>query len=146
MNDGSRFFLDTNIFVYSFDHSAPGKASLSAQLIRKALVSQKGVISFQVVQEFFNLALRRFARPMDDMEAHQYFEATLHPLLVVHSSPALYSGAISLRSRHQLSWYDSLIVTAAQQAQCEVLLTEDLQHGQTFAGLRVENPYLKTVP
>src|SRR5271168_3255174 len=130
MNEGSRSFIDTSIFVYSFDQTAPAKARLAAQVIRKALTTQKGVISFQVVQEFFNVALRRFAHPMNEAEAEQYFAVTLRPLLAIHSSPALYLEALHLQSRRQLSWYDSLIIAAAQQAQCEVLLTEDLQHGQ----------------
>ena len=62
MND--RFFLDTNIFVYSFDQTAPAKSRKATQLIRKALTTQKGVISYQVVQEFFNVALKRFSQPM----------------------------------------------------------------------------------
>lgn len=52
-----RFFLDTNIFVYSFDQTAVVKAGKAVQLIRKALTTQKGIISYQVVQEFFNVAL-----------------------------------------------------------------------------------------
>jgi predicted nucleic acid-binding protein len=142
MNEGSRFFIDTNIFVYSFDQTAPSKSAVASQLIRKALTTQKGVISFQVVQEFLNVALRRFARPMSPADAEQYFTVTLRPLLAVHSSPALYLEALRLQSRHKLSWYDSLIVAAAQQTQCEVLLSEDLQHGQKFGSLRIENPFL----
>jgi predicted nucleic acid-binding protein len=142
MNADSRFFIDTNIFVYSFDQTAPAKAKLATQLIRKALTTQKGVISFQVVQEFFNVALGRFARPMNTADAEQYFAVTLRPLLAIHSSPALYLEALHLQSGRKLSWYDSLIVAAAQQAQCEVLLTEDLQHAQKFGSLRVENPFL----
>jgi predicted nucleic acid-binding protein len=141
MNEGSRFFIDTNIFVYSFDQTAPDKARIASQLIRKALTTQKGTISFQVVQEFFNLALRRFARPMNAADVEQYFIVTLRPLLAVHSSPTLYLEAMQLQSRNQLSWYDSLIVAAAQQAQCEVLQSEDLQHGQKFGSLRIENPF-----
>ncbi len=142
MKEDSRFFLDTNIFVYSFDQTAPSKAKLATQLIRKALTTQKGAISFQVVQEFFNVALRRFARPMNASDAEQYFAVTLRPLLAIHSSHALYLEALHLQSRNQLSWYDSLIVAAAQQTHCEVLLSEDLQHGQKFGSLRVENPFL----
>lgn len=142
MNERSRFFIDTNIFVHSFDQTAPAKARIASQIIRKALATQKGVISFQVVQEFLNVALRRFARPMNTSEAEQYFTVTLRPLLTIHSSPALYLEALHLQSRHKLSWYDSLIVAAAQQAQCEVLLSEDLQHGQKFGSLRIENPFL----
>ena len=80
-----RFFLDTNIFVYSFDRSAPGKAQKAAQLIRKALTTQKGIISYQVVQEFFNVALRRFSKPMPEADAEQYLRTVFQPLLGVHS-------------------------------------------------------------
>src|SRR5208337_2584051 len=104
-----RFFLDTNIFVYSFDQSAPVKARKAVQLIRKALTTQKGIISYQVVQEFFNVALRRFAQPMQAAEAEQYLRTVFHPLLGVHSSQVLYAEALHLHGQSGLSWYDSLI-------------------------------------
>jgi len=137
-----RFFLDTNIFVYSFDRSAAQKAAKAQRLIREALASQKGVISYQVVQEFFNVALRRFARPMRALEAEQYLGAVFRPLLAVHSSVALYSEALRMKGQSGLSWFDSLIVGAAIQSRCDVLFTEDLQHGQRFGTLRIENPFL----
>lgn len=137
-----RFFLDTNIFVYSFDQSASDKAKKAAQLIRTALTTQKGIVSYQVVQEFFNVALRRFSRPMQLPDAQQYLATVFRPLLTVHSSPALYAEALGLQSQNGLSWYDSLIVSAAIQAQCDYLFTEDLKHGQRFGNLRVANPFL----
>ena len=137
-----RFFLDTNIFVYSFDRSAAAKARKSVQLIREALTTQKGVISYQVAQEFFNVALRRFARPMQPADASQYLGTVFRPLLAVHSSQALYAEALQLHTRSGLSWYDSLIVSAAIQARCDLLYTEDLQHGQRFGTLEVRNPFL----
>jgi predicted nucleic acid-binding protein len=137
-----RFFLDTNIFVYSFDRGAGAKSRRATQLIRMALNTQKGIISYQVVQEFFNVALQRFAQPMKVDEAEQYYSAVLRPLLGIHSSQALYLEGLQLQSRYRLSWYDSLIVAAAIQAQCQILMTEDLQHGQKFADLRIENPFL----
>ena len=137
-----RFFLDTNIFVYSFDQSAPAKARRAAQLIREALTTQKGVISYQVVQEFFNVALKRFSKPMQAADAGQYLVAVFRPLLAVHSSQALYAEALFLHAQSGLSWYDSLIVSAAIQARCEILFSEDLQHGQRFGALQVRNPFL----
>lgn len=137
-----RFFLDTNIFVYSFDRSAVVKAQKANELIRTALTTQKGVISFQVVQEFFNVALRRFTQPMQAADAAQYLGTVFRPLLGVHSSLALYTEALHLQVQCKLSWYDSLIVTAAIQAQCDVLFSEDLQHGQRFGNLEVMNPFL----
>jgi predicted nucleic acid-binding protein len=137
-----RFFLDTNIFVYSFHQTAPAKSQKAAELIRKALATQKGIISVQVVQEFFNVALRRFAQPMQPAEAEQYLATVFRPLLGIHSSEALYAEALRLQSQSSISWYDAIIVSAALQAQCDVLFSEDLQHGQRFGSLRIANPFL----
>lgn len=137
-----RFFLDTNIFVYSFDQSAATKARRATQLIREALTTQKGVISYQVVQEFFNVALKKFSRPMPAVDAGQYLIAVFRPLLAVHSSQALFAEALNLHARSGLSWYDALIVSAAIQARCEILFSEDLQHNQRFGSLQVRNPFI----
>jgi predicted nucleic acid-binding protein len=137
-----RFFLDTNIFISSFDRSAAAKTRIAAQLIREALTTQKGVISYQVVQEFFNAALTRFSQPMHAADAGQYLIAVFRPLLAVHSSQALYAEALLLHAQSKLSWYDALIVSAAIQARCKILFSEDLQHGQRFGSLQVRNPFL----
>ncbi len=139
----ARFFLDTNIFVYSFDRTAAAKNRRATQLIREAVSTRKGIVSYQVVQEFFNLALRRFAEPMSVPEAEQYLGAVFRPLLAVQSSPALVSEALRLTDRYRLSWYDSLIVAAAIEGGCGVLYSEDLQHGHRFGQLKVENPFVE---
>jgi len=137
-----RFFLDTNIFVYSFDASAPAKARRATGLIRRAVATGKGVVSFQVVQEFFNVALRRFAQPMTPADAEQYLAVVFRPLMAIHSSQALYAEALRLHERYSLSWYDALIVAAAIEGQSTLLLSEDLQDGQRFDGVQVQNPFL----
>ena len=139
----AKFFLDTNVFVCSFDRTAAAKNRRATQLIREAVSTRKGIVSYQVVQEFFNLALRRFAQPMSVPEAEQYLGAVFRPLLAVQSSPALVSEALRLTDRHRLSWYDSLIVAAAIEGGCGVLYSEDLQHGQRFGQLKVENPFVE---
>jgi predicted nucleic acid-binding protein len=138
----ARFFLDTNILVYTFDTKAPAKAKRAARLIRQAADTGEGVVSYQVVQEFFNVAFRRFSRPMNVAEAEQYLITVFRPLLAVHSSPTLYVEALRVSGKYRLSWYDSLIVAAALQAQCGMLYSEDLQHGQELEGLRIENPFV----
>jgi len=138
----ARFFLDTNIFVYLFDRSAIAKAAKAQQLIRDALTSRKGVISFQVVQEFFNVALKRFSPPMTTAEAEQYLASVFRPLLAVHSSAALYAEALRTREAGRISWFDSLIVSAAIQSGCDRLYSEDLQHGQKFGSVQIVNPFL----
>jgi predicted nucleic acid-binding protein len=125
-----------------FDRSVPAKARRATQLIRQAVATRKGIISYQVAQEFFNIALRRFAQPMTVGEAEQYLATVFRPLMAVHSSQALYAVALRLSDRFRLPWYDSLIVAAAIEGQCRLLYSEDLQHGQRFEDLRVENPFL----
>jgi predicted nucleic acid-binding protein len=136
-----RFFLDTNIFVYTFDESALSKAAKATTLIKHAIDTRVGVISYQVVQEFFNVAMRRFETPLTAAEADQYLAATFRPLLAVHSSPALFSEALRLGSKFHLAWYDSLIVAAAIEAQCDTLYSEDFQHGQHLESVTVTNPF-----
>lgn len=138
----ARFFLDTNIFACTFDPSAPAKAKRALQLIRQAADTGNGVVSYQVVQEFFNLAFRRFQHPMNMAEAEQYLITVFRPLLAVHSSPALYVEAMRIAGRYRLSWYDSIVVAAALQSECGLLYSEDLQHGQEIEGLLIENPFL----
>lgn len=136
-----RFFLDTNIFVYTFDVKASAKAKKAVQLIREAVDTGKGIVSYQVVQEFFNVALRRFTEPMSVAEAEQYLITVFRPLLAIHSSPAIYINALRIAGKHRFAWYDSLILAAALEGGCATLYTEDFQHGQTIEGLRISNPF-----
>ena len=134
--------LDTNIFIYSIDRRDPVKEQKAAKLIRDSLGSLKGVVSFQVVQEFVNVATKRLVAPMSIESSQLYLEKVFLPLLRVHSSAALYGEALALQSRYRLSWYDSLIVCAAMQAECGILYSEDMQHGQRFGTLQIQNPFL----
>jgi predicted nucleic acid-binding protein len=136
-----RFFLDTNLFVYSFDQSAPAKAKRATNLIEEAVTGRNGIVSYQVVQEFLNVALKRFERPMKPPEAEQYLTAVFRPLLSVHASQGLFLEALRLCERYRLGWYDSLIVAAALEGQCSVLYSEDLQHGMRVGELVVVNPF-----
>jgi predicted nucleic acid-binding protein len=138
----ARFFLDTNIFAYTFDAKAPTKAKKASQLIRRAADTGEGIVSYQVVQEFFNVAFRRFSQPMSVAEAEQYLITVFRPLLAVHSSPAIYVEALRLKGKHRFSWYDSLIVAAALEGRCETLYSEDFQHEREIEGLRIENPFV----
>ena len=140
MND--RFLLDTNVLVYSFDRIALRKAEQADRLISQAFVTGKGVISYQVVQEFFNVAFRRFPEPMHLEQAEQFLSTVLRPLCVIHSSPALFHKALQLVDRFRLQWYDGLIVAGALEAKCAILYSEDFQNGQKFDDLEVRNPFL----
>ena len=134
-------FLDTNIFVYSLDRIELEKAKVATRIIRDYAMRGNGVISFQVVQEFFSVAFKRGT--MTSEEGESYLLTVLRPFLSVNSSIGLYSVALTIRARYQLSWYDSLIVAAASEANCSVLYTEDLQHSAKINGVKIENPFRK---
>lgn len=137
-----RFFLDTNIFVYSFEMTSPKKSARATKLIRTAIETRGGIVSYQVVQEFFNVALRRFSKPMSALDAEQYLSTTFRPLLSVHSSEALYGEALRIAGRFRLPWYDSLIVASAIEGECDVLYSEDFQDGLQIASVTISNPFV----
>jgi predicted nucleic acid-binding protein len=139
----ARYFLDTNILVYTFDRTAPRKRKRATELVAAALQG-RGAISFQVVQEFLNVALRKFAQPMAISEAQAYLDAVLVPLCRIHSGPELYRDALAAKLRWRFSFYDSLIVAAAIGSGCDVLYSEDLQHGQQLGTLQVVDPFHPT--
>lgn len=136
----SRYFLDTNVFVSVFTPTEAAKSRRARELVRDALGTGRGVISYQVAQEFVNVALHGFLKPLSTADVEQYLATVLRPMIAVHSSAGLFLEALHLRSQYQLAWYDSLILAAAIQAQCQILYSEDFQTDRRFGNLRVENP------
>ena len=135
------FFLDTNILVYTFDSKHNDKRERARSLVEDALQRNAGVISYQVVQEFLNLATRKFALPMTPDAARDYLKVVLEPLCVVFPSIALYQRAIDLNERWRYDFYDSLIIGSALEAGCSILYSEDLQNQQKIESLTVVDPF-----
>jgi predicted nucleic acid-binding protein len=138
----AKYFIDTNIFVYSFDDSQPVKKERALALIQVALESGAGIISTQVIQEFLNVAVQKFAVPMQIEDARQYLRLVMNPLCQVYPDLALYESCLELRAETRYSFYDSLIIAAAIRGGCDILYSEDLQDGQQVRGVKVINPYL----
>jgi predicted nucleic acid-binding protein len=137
------FFLDTNIFVYALLASEPLKKQRALQLLEQALATHLGCTSYQVIQEFANVATRKFAQRFSSEQCKQFIDAAMQPLNRVASSPGLLNAALDLQAETRYSLYDCLVIAAALQAGAEVLYTEDLQHNQLVGGtLRVVNPFL----
>jgi predicted nucleic acid-binding protein len=139
-----KFFLDTNILVYTFDDEALGKRDRARALVAEALAESRGAISYQVVQEFLNAALRKFAKPLTAADAERYLTVVLEPLCAVFAGVELYHQAIDIAERWKYSFYDSLIIASALQAGCSVIYSEDLQHGQKIENLRILNPFVES--
>ncbi len=135
-------FLDTNILVYQFDDQQPAKRDRARALVRSSLERGDGICSTQVVNEFCNLALRRFAVPMTPAQCSMYLDAVLAPLCTVGWSQKLVRESLRIVERWKTSWYDSLIIAAASEGGASILYSEDLQHDMRFGDVRVQNPFL----
>ena len=137
----AKYFIDTNIFVYSFDNSQPIKKERSLGLIQDSLRTGMGMISTQVIQEFLNVAIHKFAVPMKIEDAREYLRVVMNPLCQVYPDLALYEGCLELQAETGYSFYDSLILAAAIRGGCDVLYSEDLQDGQEVRGVMIINLY-----
>ena len=139
-----KFFLDTNIIIYSFDNTQSQKQKTAQELIQKSLASGKGIISYQVIQEFLNVAMRKFNVPLKIIDAKIFLEQVLIPICGIYSSSELYYFALDIQNSTQYSFYDSLIVASAIKSGCSTLYSEDLQNGRIIGGLTIKNPFVVT--
>lgn len=133
-----RTFLDTNVLVYLFDRDEPRKQARARELIADEALFL--VVSTQVLSEFYVVATRKLARPLDAAAASLAVDR-FSEFFVVGSDAAMVRAAIGTAQRSQLSYWDALIVEAAVSANCERILTEDLNPGSTTRGMRIENPF-----
>ena len=134
-------FIDTNIFIYQLERLDARKAEIADELIEHGIATQKACISFQVIQECINAAIRKAKVPLTEDEMRKYMEDVLVPLYSVQSSIRLYQASLDIRSRYRFSFYDSLIVAAALEADCKTLYSEDMNHGQRIEGVTIANPF-----
>jgi predicted nucleic acid-binding protein len=131
-------FLDTNLIVYANDSRFPEKQARAIEIISEAMRGGTGVISTQVMQEYAVIAIGKL-RQDPDIILRQLL--LLESLEVVEISPALIRRALELQYRYQIHYWDASILAAAEHAQCGRLLTEDLNPGQLYATVRIENPF-----
>lgn len=144
MKDEETVFLDTNIFVYAFLVSEPRKRAKAVELIETSLGSGTGCICYQVVQEFANVARKKFATKPNSEDCKAFIDAAMQPLNRVASSTALMHTTLDLQDELKYSFYDCVMLAAALQAGSSTLYTEDLQHWQLVRGtLRVVNPFFE---
>ena len=135
-------FFDTNIFVYAFLATEARKRETAINLVETHLGSGQGCVSYQVIQEFANVARKKFAVRMTADDCKAFIDAALQPMNRVASSTALIHAALDLQDELRYSFYDSLVIAAALQAGAHTLYSEDLQHWQLVRGLlRIVNPF-----
>ena len=136
----SKIFIDTNILVYSQDQFDPVKQKKCRSLLETLVDDFQGVISTQVLQEFYVNVRRRAAHPISRREARSVLEDYMTWEVVVNTGDSILS-AVELERRHHLSFWDALIVQAAIASGADRLVSEDFQNGRRFGHLRVLNPF-----
>jgi predicted nucleic acid-binding protein len=135
------FFLDTNILAYTFDVSAPEKRQCAMTWVKYALDTGRGIIGTQVVQDFIQLAQRKFTVPLTPPHLRMYLKAVLFPLCQHSPSTATYERALDIQKKTGFAWYDALIVTAATETSCKWLISEDMSDGREIGHLTIRNPF-----
>lgn len=137
----ARYFVDTNLLVYARDTSAPERNRIALGWMESLWRERNGRLSIQVLQEYYQVVTRKLRPGMPPPEAR----ADIQDLLCWEPQ-AMDGDVLRLawiaEDRWGFSWWDSLIVAAAQEQGCDYLLTEDLQHGQELNGITVLNPFL----
>ena len=134
-------FVDTNILVYFRDASEPEKQTLAAKWLTGLWRSRTGKLSFQVLNEYYVTVTQRLTPGLKPEAAR----ADVRNLLAwnpIRVDRMIIEAGWIVQDRYHLSWWDSLIVAAAQAAGCDYLLSEDLQHQQQFDGMYIVNPFM----
>ncbi len=133
-------FLDTNVLLYAHDGTETQKQPVARAMLETLWHERRGVLSTQVLQEFYVAATRKLPRPLTRREAREIVALySTWPVVVI--DPSLILAATRIEEEHQLSFWDSLILEAARVAGADRLLTEDLQDGRVIEGIRIENPF-----
>ena len=136
-----RVFVDSNILIYAHDLDAGMKREVASSLLRDLWDQQTGVISTQVLQEFYVNVTRKIREPIAPSTARGILSA-YSAWQVEIIQPADILQASEVQERHHLSFWDAMIVVAAKKGGAEVLVTEDLNPGQTIESVRVSNPFI----
>ena len=134
-----RSLLDTNLLVYADSSDERDKQRRAIDLIKQHRAAGTAVLSTQVLQEFVNVALRKLRLPPTLIRERLGFYGGFE---MVPATAELMAGALDLHVLHSFSFYDALILQAAIVSGCQQLLSEDMQHGSTFGGVRIVDPFL----
>ena len=135
-----RVFVDTNVLLYAHDRSAGRKHEIATELLAELWGSRRGVLSTQVLQEFYVNATRKLPQPITAARARATIKRyATWPIHRIEADDIVRASA--LERRHRQSFWDALIVTAAWRLQAGILYTEDMQPGRRIGGVRILDPF-----
>jgi predicted nucleic acid-binding protein len=134
-------FLDTNVLLYAVDDKDISKRDRARLWLAECWQRRCGRLSMQVLNEFYSNVRKKFESALSAGDARAEVRRYQHwrPWVIDH---ATIETAWAVESRFRLNYWDALVVAAAQQQGCTLLLSEDLQHDQQIDGVRVVNPFL----
>ena len=136
-----RYFIDTNIIVYAHDNSCPDKQIRAQEIIFNGMRGNNGTISAQVLSEFFVTVTKKNKQNYSAAAAKHEILLLSH-LQVVDIDYDLVIRAVGIQDLYSLSYWDSLILSAAERSGCDTLYSEDLSHGQKYEGIQCINPFI----
>jgi predicted nucleic acid-binding protein len=136
----SKIFIDTNIFVYSIDQKDPNKRDRARNILKRLVEVHQPVISTQVIKEFYVVASTKLKA---DSFIIKNIVHNFRNLEVVNNDLELIEQAIDISTISRLSFWDSLIIAAAEKANCEFVFSEDMNPGQTYRGVMLVNPFVR---
>jgi predicted nucleic acid-binding protein len=134
-----KYFVDTNILMYAHDTSAGVKHERAKALVEELWRDRTGVVSTQVLQELSVNLRRKAGRPIDVKATREIVADYLTWQVVVNGGESILE-ALDLEARFQVSFWDALVLQAAQAAGADILYSEDLSHEQRYGSVRVINP------
>ncbi|MFB8280958.1 PIN domain-containing protein [Nocardia colli] len=140
--NSERVFIDTNILLYAYEAGDNKRSAIARAVLADLWERNAGLLSTQVLQEFYSVATRKFNPPLSPAEARRVI-ALYSEWCARDTDPLIVMNASFLAEQHTVSWWDALIIEAACQSGAKCLLSEDLQHGRDFLGLEVRNPFLE---
>jgi len=135
-----KVFLDTNILVYAYDENEPKKQQKAQDILTDGIEQESSFLSVQVLGEFFNIVTRHIPQPMSSDEALEIIDM-LSIMPVQEIDLTMVKRAIDTHKTYKISYWDSLILSAAERAGCTMLFSEDLSDGQTYQNILVRNPF-----
>ncbi len=133
-------FIDTNIIIYAYDVTAGKKREVAGNIIAELWNSGHGVISTQVLQEFFVNVVQKIPKPMEKQQAKKIVRDFLKWHVVVNTGDSIIE-AIDICMKSRYSFWDSMIIQAAITGGAAVLVSEDFQDGQRINGVTIRNPF-----
>jgi predicted nucleic acid-binding protein len=142
---GERVFLDTNIIVYAYDRDAGRKHEIARNLLIDMWNAEGGVLSTQVLQEFYITVTKKITSPLPPESAREIIVDFLTWDVVTNGGEAVLE-AIDLQIREKISFWDALVVAAAEKGAADILLSEDFSDGRKFGDIAVRNPFAESLP